>query len=91
MSVCSSLTPAQHLAELLLSAWSARDFECLTASLNDAAHEFAQYGTLSREEQDILDLVIGIGTTLRDSAAAVNDEELRVSVKLLRHFAQASA
>jgi hypothetical protein len=90
MSICSSVTPAQHLAQSLLWAWSTRDFASLAASLDNAG-ESTQYGELSREEQDILDLVIGIGTTLRDSAPAVNDEELRVSVKLLRHFAQTSA
>jgi hypothetical protein len=90
-SPVSTNTPAhQRLAQALLSAWSTGDLARLAASL-ECASTSNDHGPLSREESDILALVIGIGTRMRDSLEPVNPEDLQVSLKLLHHLARVPA
>ena len=76
--------PAQRLAASLLSAWSSGDRRGLAVTLERPA----DYWALDPEERDVVELIRGIGLKMRDAGERFNHDEMRASLKLLRHFAR---
>jgi hypothetical protein len=90
MATICPFTPYRNLAQSVLLAWSSGDQTRLADSLN-RVESFASGRSLSYEEQDVLELVKGIGMKMQDLQTPASQEDLDVSIRLLRHLARVPA
>ncbi len=77
-------SPSQRLARSLMNGWSKGDRAALANTIEDADFTIE----CAPEEQDLVDLVKGIGLRMRDWLAPVNEDEIRAALKLLHHISE---
>ena len=84
MMTTSETTSTQRLAQALLSAWSSGDRREIAATLEGLRDADAE----SSGQREMLELLQAIGARMQSASSKVDRDDLRVAVKLLRHFAR---